>query len=361
MMRDTFENGRALRRGAVPVAALAVVAALPAVAVAAPPAPVPCTDGKGDEAALARAFHNGGTIILERDCVYSLTKKYGTDSVLPAVTRDTRVEGRKSTIAWRGTERVRSVIELAGKPRVRFEMRDVQMRTGRAMSNIRVRPGTSASISNINGGDASFWKRFFGVGRDDDGRTGARPAADRSATDTSRGQAPARTGTAQTPVPGDPEPVAPAADAPAPNAPAPEAAPNAPAPEAAANAPAPAPNAPADGTPAGKPQADQPQADQSKDQPQNQQPQAQQPQGQQQQGQQPQSHQPYTPHPYAQDPYAFDPYADGDHGRDGELSDEEERQFAAAFLPALMNGPLANLTDLGGLLGFLAGPRKGGR
>ncbi|MFB4314664.1 hypothetical protein [Actinomadura sp. 21ATH] len=360
-MRHTFGNGRALRRGAVPAAALALVAALPAVAVAAPSAPVPCPDGKGDEAALARAFRAGGTITLEPRCVYAMTRKHGTDSVLPAVTRDTRVEGNKATIVWRGTERVRTMIELAGEPRVRFEMRDVQMRTGRGMSNIRIRPGTSASISNVSGGDSSFWKRFFGVGRDDDDRAGTRPAAgapaprtaDRPAAGTSREGAPAPTGgVPEAPVRSDPEPGAPAAGAPAPAPPAPEA----------------APNAPADGAPAAQPKAvqpkDQPQDQQAQQQPYAPQPYAQQPYAQQPYAPQPYAQQPYAPRPYAPqpyayDPYAYDPYADRDLVNKDGLSDEEERKFAAAFVPALLNGPLANLTDLGGLLGFLGGPQKG--
>ncbi|GLZ12500.1 hypothetical protein Acsp04_27350 [Actinomadura sp. NBRC 104425] len=109
-------------RVAVPVlaAGLAVAAAPPAAADAAPgeaqAAAVGCRGGKGDAAALVRAIRAGGDITLSRGCTYTLTRPYGTQSVLPTITRSTRVNGRNATIAYTGRAPVSSFFHVGGGP-----------------------------------------------------------------------------------------------------------------------------------------------------------------------------------------------------------------------------------------------------
>ncbi|MEU6037515.1 hypothetical protein ABZ801_19110 [Actinomadura sp. NPDC047616] len=98
---------------AVPVlaAGLAVAGAVPPAA-AATAAPVGCRGGKGDTAALVRAIRAGGHISLSPGCTYTLTRPYGRGSVLPTITRSTRVNGRNAMIAYTGGAPVSSFFHV---------------------------------------------------------------------------------------------------------------------------------------------------------------------------------------------------------------------------------------------------------
>ncbi|MFC5748757.1 hypothetical protein [Actinomadura rugatobispora] len=155
-------NGRgagAVRRAALPAAVLAVVTALPAAAVAAhtpaaeedEPTSLACPEGVGDEDELAQAFRTGGTILLESRCTYTLTRRHGKVSALPPIENDTVIDGGGSTIAWGGSERVGSLLEIAGS-QIRLELRDVHFRPGAGMTLMRVRSGSSVSVSQTGGG-----------------------------------------------------------------------------------------------------------------------------------------------------------------------------------------------------------------
>ncbi|WP_345025635.1 hypothetical protein, partial [Actinomadura keratinilytica] len=80
----------------------------------APAAAVGCRGGKGDAAALVRAVRAGGAITLSRGCTYTLTRAYGTRSVLPTITRSTRIDGRDATIAYTGRTPVASFFHVGG-------------------------------------------------------------------------------------------------------------------------------------------------------------------------------------------------------------------------------------------------------
>jgi hypothetical protein len=114
-------------------------------------APVPCTLGVGDEDKLADAFRRAGTITLQPGCTYTMTKRHGSISALPPIEYDTIVEGQGSTITWGGVERVGSLIEIAG-PRVRLDLRDVRLKPVDGMTAMRIRRGSSVSISQTSGG-----------------------------------------------------------------------------------------------------------------------------------------------------------------------------------------------------------------
>ncbi|MFI0349284.1 hypothetical protein [Actinomadura sp. 9N407] len=203
-MRDRIGIGSALR-GMVP--AVALVAALPALPAAATvAAPVPCPDGRGNEAALVRAFKAGGTITLAEECTYTVTKRHGSGSALPAVTKDLIIEGNRSTIAWGGTEQVRTLIELAGRPRVKLVLKDVRLRAGKGMSTLRVRRNTSASISSSGGMGPRVSKQLDSEQLDSTKVDGERAVEDTSAAEP----VPPSGG----PVPTTPEPGTPAGTSP---------------------------------------------------------------------------------------------------------------------------------------------------
>jgi hypothetical protein len=161
------------RRGAVPAAVLAAVAAMPVTAVAAPEPPAPAQQAAGqapgstaaqqpeptaasaaqavpcgDEAGLARAIRAGGKIELATDCTYTVRRRYGTTSALPPITRDTRLEGGNTVITWGGNERVRSVMRVEGR-RVNIILHGVAVKGGRGVNAFRTAPGTTASITHV--------------------------------------------------------------------------------------------------------------------------------------------------------------------------------------------------------------------
>ncbi|GLZ04611.1 hypothetical protein Acsp03_20770 [Actinomadura sp. NBRC 104412] len=201
-MRDNTNLGVGLRR-TMPVVVLAAVTAMSSAATAAPEPPrqqgsggqspktrpaqpwttavddeavahVPCAHGAGDTA-LARAIRAGGRIALVPNCTYVVTKRHGENSALPPITRDTVIEGRDSVITWGGRDRVPALVELAGQ-NVRFVLRGVRLKRGRAMTTIRTRPGSSGSVENYGSnqafGDeaASVLASWLSPGLEDDRR-----------------------------------------------------------------------------------------------------------------------------------------------------------------------------------------------
>ncbi|GLW64132.1 hypothetical protein Arub01_23760 [Actinomadura rubrobrunea] len=99
-------------RAAVPALAAGLMIAGAAPPAAAEEAPVGCSGGTGDTAALVRAIRAGGTIKLSPGCTYTLRRAYGPYSALPTITRNTAIEGRNATIAYTGWEPVRSFFDI---------------------------------------------------------------------------------------------------------------------------------------------------------------------------------------------------------------------------------------------------------
>ncbi|MFI6515356.1 hypothetical protein ACIBF1_07320 [Spirillospora sp. NPDC050679] len=151
----------AARRARAAVAAAAVTASLaaalaqgvPSASAATLPtggreAPtVACTNLVGDVQALAEAFRTGGDHQLGKDCRYAFTKRAGTNSVLPTVTKNTTIVGNGATIAWTGTEPGRSMFDIADGARLNLTNLTISPGSG-GTPTVRLGPGAVLSLTN---------------------------------------------------------------------------------------------------------------------------------------------------------------------------------------------------------------------
>ncbi|MFC9970650.1 hypothetical protein ACFVH6_07070 [Spirillospora sp. NPDC127200] len=151
----------AARPARAAVAAAAVTASLAAALVQGAPsasatartdareAPsVACTNLVGDVQALAQAFRTGGDHQLGKDCRYTFTKRAGTTSVLPTVTKDTTIVGNGATIAWTGTEPIRSMFDIADGARLTLTNLTISPGNSGTTPTVRLGPGAVLSLTN---------------------------------------------------------------------------------------------------------------------------------------------------------------------------------------------------------------------
>ncbi|MFG2004058.1 hypothetical protein ACGFNU_33360 [Spirillospora sp. NPDC048911] len=129
---------------------LPAVAAAPLLATSssALAAPTGCTNKVGDVAVLAEAFRAGGDHQLGKDCVYTLSKRAGKDSILPAITKNTTIDGNGASIVWSGRDSVPMLDIGAG---VRLRLADVTVVTrGRAATtpSFHMEPGATLLLTN---------------------------------------------------------------------------------------------------------------------------------------------------------------------------------------------------------------------
>ncbi|POM26123.1 hypothetical protein BTM25_05110 [Actinomadura rubteroloni] len=108
-----------LRRSLAGTALLALVLAAPQTTIprALAKGVVPCHEGTGDAAALAKAFRAGGEIHLAKECVYTVKAPAAARAALPRVTRDTGLDGAGSAIQWSGP---RALLDIAPDANVTF-------------------------------------------------------------------------------------------------------------------------------------------------------------------------------------------------------------------------------------------------
>ncbi|MGI5171299.1 hypothetical protein ACQEU3_43805 [Spirillospora sp. CA-253888] len=115
----------------------------------APEAPtVACTNQVGDVQALAQAFQTGGDHQLGKDCRYTFTKRAGTNAVLPTVTKNTNIVGNNATIAWTGTEPVKSMFDIADGVRLTLTNLTISPGDNGTTPTVRLGPGAVLSLTN---------------------------------------------------------------------------------------------------------------------------------------------------------------------------------------------------------------------
>ncbi|WP_067480095.1 hypothetical protein [Actinomadura hibisca] len=109
---------------------------------------VACTNLVGDVAALNQAFSTGGDYELGKRCTYTLTKRAGTTSALPTVTKDTDIDGNRSTIAWAGSEPIRAMFDIAKDAKLTISNVTISTGASGGASTVTLGPGAVLSLTN---------------------------------------------------------------------------------------------------------------------------------------------------------------------------------------------------------------------